>query len=105
MLNVNFVELHFLKTYVSSSSHCLMLESRFWWAGGCGQKETSVFKTSRWQWQYSALSPLPDSPHSSCLQLIFPSLIMAVNCGWFTVSPSVGVQGPPRGHCSFKLLY
>lgn len=54
----------FSKTYVSSSSHCLMFESRFWCAGGCGQKEPSVFKTSRWQWQYSALSPFPDSPPS-----------------------------------------
>lgn len=34
---------------------------------------------------------------ASCLHLIFPSLIMAVNCGWFTVTFC--------GHCSFRLLY
>lgn len=55
MLNVNFVELHFSKSYVPSSSY-LMFESMFWWRGGYGQNETSVFKTSRWQWQHLALS-------------------------------------------------
>lgn len=30
MLNVTFVELYFLKSYVSSSSYFLMFETKFW---------------------------------------------------------------------------